>query len=194
MVLREVIAMTNTPLKVNTLEEYLNFDDGTDHRYELEDGVLVEMPPGTGKHEAIITLLLVQFFLEIQKMGLPLQPRPNGTEVLTNKQPRRPDVCIITNEQAKNIERSSAILKTPPPLLVEVVSPESVERDYIQKTSEYAAISVGEYWIVDPLENKVTVCLFDQGSYTQTVFTNNQKIISQLFPELILTVEQLLLA
>ncbi|AUT04542.1 hypothetical protein CLI64_27810 [Nostoc sp. CENA543] len=186
--------MTKTPLKVNTLEEYLNFDDGTDHRYELEDGVLLEMPPGTGKHEAIITLLLIRFFLEIQKMGLPLQPRPNGTEVLTNKQPRRPDVCVITNEQAKSIERTSAILTTPPPLLVEVVSPESVERDYIQKTAEYAAIGVSEYWIVDPLENKVTVCVLEAGSYKQTIFIGNQKIISPLFLELNLTVEQLLIA
>jgi len=70
----EAIAMTKTPIKISTLEEYINFDDGTDKRYELEDGVLVEMPPGNGKHEAIITLLVVRFFLEIQKMGLPLQP------------------------------------------------------------------------------------------------------------------------
>jgi Uma2 family endonuclease len=186
--------MTKTPIKIATLEDYLNFDDGTDKRYELEDGVLVEMPPGTGKHEAIITLLLVRFFLEIQKSGLPLQPRPNGTEVLTNKQLRRPDVCVITNEQAQSIESTSAILKTAPPLIVEVVSPESVDRDYNQKTSEYAAIGVMEYWIVDPLENKLTVCLLDQGSYKQTVFTGNQQIVSQIFPQLTLNTQQVLSA
>ncbi|MEH1852800.1 MAG: Uma2 family endonuclease [Nostoc sp.] len=182
--------MTKTPIKISTLEEYINFDDGTDKRYELEDEVLVEMPPGTGKHESIITLLLVRFFLEIQKMGLPLQPRPNGTEVLTNKQLRRPDVCVITNEQAKSIETTSAILKTAPPLLVEVVSPESIDRDYNQKTSEYAAMGVVEYWIVDPLENKITVCLLNQSSYKQTVFIEDQRIVSQTFPELTLTAQQ----
>ncbi|MEH2231959.1 MAG: Uma2 family endonuclease [Nostoc sp.] len=182
--------MTKTPIKISTLEEYINFDDGTDKRYELEDGVLLEMPPGTGKHEAIITLLLVRFFLEIQKMGLPLQPRPNGTEVLTNKQLRRPDICVITNEQAKSIETTSAILKTAPPLLVEVVSPEFIDRDYNQKTSEYAAMGVVEYWIVDPLENKVTVCLLNQSSYKQTVFIEDQRIISRTFPKLTLTTQQ----
>ncbi|MEH1781872.1 MAG: Uma2 family endonuclease [Nostoc sp.] len=182
--------MTKTPIKISTLEEYINFDDGTDKRYEIEDEVLVEMPPGTGKHEAIITLLLVRFFLEIQKMGLPLQPRPNGTEVLTNKQLRRPDVCVITNEQAKSIETTSAILKTAPPLLVEVVSPESIDRDYNQKTSEYAAMGVVEYWIVDPLENKIIVCLLNQSSYKQTVFIEDQRIVSQTFPELTLTAQQ----
>ncbi|MEH2333729.1 MAG: Uma2 family endonuclease [Nostoc sp.] len=112
------------------------------------------------------------------------------TEVLTNKQPRRPDICVITNQQAQSIESTSAILKTAPPLLVEVVSPESVDRDYNQKTSEYAAIGVVEYWIVDPLKNKVTVCLLDNGSYKQTVFTGNQLIISQTFAGLTLTAQQ----
>lgn len=107
------------------------------------------MPPGTGKHEAIITILLVRFFLEIQKMGLPLQPRPDGTEVLTNKQLRRSDVCVIINEEAKSIESTSAILKTAPLLLIEVANPESIDRDYNQKTSEYAAMGVVEYWIVN---------------------------------------------
>ncbi len=182
--------MTKAPIKISTLEEYINFDDGTDKRYQLEDGILVEMPPGTGKHEAIITLLLVHFFLEIQRMGLSLQPRPNGTEVLTNKQLRRPDICVITNQQAQSIESTSAILKTAPPLLVEVVSPESVDRDYNQKTSEYATIGVVEYWIVDPLKNQVTVCLLDNSSYKQTVFIENQQIISQTFVELTLTAQQ----
>lgn len=29
-----------------TLNEYLDYDDGTDARYELEDGILVEMGAG----------------------------------------------------------------------------------------------------------------------------------------------------
>ena len=33
-----------------TLQEFLEFDDGSDRRYELVDGVLVEMNLGTGKH------------------------------------------------------------------------------------------------------------------------------------------------
>jgi hypothetical protein len=47
------------------------------------------MPPGTGNHEAIITFVLFQFILEKQRMGLTLEPRSNGVEVVTQKQPRR---------------------------------------------------------------------------------------------------------
>ncbi|MEO0803719.1 MAG: Uma2 family endonuclease, partial [Cyanobacteria bacterium J06642_2] len=35
----------STSSKTMTLAEYLTFDDGTDTRYELVDGVLVAMPP-----------------------------------------------------------------------------------------------------------------------------------------------------
>ena len=72
--------MAVTPVKL-TFEEYLAYDDGTDKRYEFEDGELLEMPPATGLHEAIITFLLIRFYLEIQRLGLPLQVRPSGTEV-----------------------------------------------------------------------------------------------------------------
>ncbi|MBD2680697.1 Uma2 family endonuclease [Nostoc paludosum FACHB-159] len=67
---------------------------------------------------------------------------------------------------------------------------ESIDRDYNQKTCEYAVMGVVEYWIVDTLENKVTVCLLNQGSYKQTVFIPHQRIVSQTFPELTLTIQQ----
>ncbi|WP_257236746.1 Uma2 family endonuclease [Nostoc sp. 'Peltigera malacea cyanobiont' DB3992] len=51
-------------------------------------------------------------------------------------------------------------------------------------------MGVVEYWIVDPLENKVTVCLLNQSSYKQTVFIEDQRIISRTFPELTLTAQQ----
>lgn len=183
--------MAKTPLKL-TFEEYLTYDDGTDKRYEFEDGELLEMPPATGKHEAIITFLLVRFYLEIQRLGLPLQVRPSGTEVQTPGQGRRPDLSVITNEQAESIQNTTAILQTPPLLVVEVVSPESVDRDYNRKTNEYAATGILEYWIVDPIEKKVSVLLLVGQNYKTTVLTGIQRIVSPLFAELTLTTEQVL--
>ncbi len=54
------------------------------------------MPPGTGNHEAIITFVLFQFILEKQRLGLTLEPRSNGIEVMIKKQPRCPDVLVVT--------------------------------------------------------------------------------------------------
>jgi Uma2 family endonuclease len=77
---------------------------------------------------------------------------------------------------------------------VEIISPESIKRDYRYKRSEYAALAIPEYWIVDPLENKVTVLIWEEGFYEESVFIGSQPIQSVAFPELMLTVEQILSA
>jgi Uma2 family endonuclease len=42
-----------------TLEDYLSYDNGTDTRYKLVDGVLVEMPPKSTLKTQITAFLLV---------------------------------------------------------------------------------------------------------------------------------------
>ncbi len=191
---------TTAPIDLNsfqlyTFEEYLNYDDGTDRRYELEDGILIEMPPASDIHEAIITFLLFCFRDEIQRLKLDWQPRPSGTGVRTSsKKSRLPDLIVMTPEQRESIQGKSAVLEVPPKLVVEVVSNESVKRDYEKKPIEYANLFIPEYWIVDPIKNKVTVFLLNDYSYQQAVFTGNQRIFSQTFPGLNITVAEVLAA
>jgi len=122
--------------RLYTFEEYLTYDDGTDKRYELEDGVLLEMPPASDLHEAIITFLLIRFYLEIQRLGLDWQVRPGGTGVRTSvKKSRLPDLIVMTEEKRQSIQGKSAVLELPPLLIIEVVSAESVKRDYQKKST-----------------------------------------------------------
>ena len=44
-----------------TLQEFLTYDDGTDIRYELEDGVLVEMGAETPLNPRIAAMLMFLF-------------------------------------------------------------------------------------------------------------------------------------
>ncbi|MEZ2313466.1 MAG: Uma2 family endonuclease, partial [Microcoleus sp.] len=53
---------TTTATRKLTLEEYLVYDDGTDTKYELIDGELVEMPPESDRNNLISLYLLVEFF------------------------------------------------------------------------------------------------------------------------------------
>lgn len=176
-----------------TLEEYLTYDDGTDQRYELDEGYLILMPPATGRHEVIAGLLLTYFSQAIQHQGLDLYASANGVEFLTRpQQPRKPDVCLISRQQTEQIWLVSAILSTPPVLAVEVVSPESVKRDYQIKLREYAQAGVPEYWIVDPLQEKVTVLLLRNGDYLAQEFVGDEVVRSQLFPNWTIKVEQML--
>lgn len=180
--------------KLYTFEEYLNYDDGTDRRYELVDGRLELINPPTIRHLLISDMIRDIFKAEISRMNLPwLCFQETGVRTGWRKS-RLTDVCVVLQEQAIEFLDKSAVFQTPPLLVVEVVSPESVQRDYRYKRSEYAAAEIPEYWIVDPILNQVCVLRLDEGLYEETVFTGNQEIVSQLFPELTLTVERILAA
>lgn len=186
--------MINTATRRLTFEEYLSYDDGTDNHYELEDGVLILMNPPRVEHFLIAKFLEQKLDSEIQRLSLPwLTFRETGVRTGFSKS-RLTDLCVVTKEQTQELLGQSAVFQTTPLLIVEVVSPESILRDYRFKRSEYAAIAVPEYWIVDPLDAKVTLLRWEEGWYEETVLIGNQAIVSPTLPELALTVEQILTA
>jgi Uma2 family endonuclease len=83
---------------------------------------------------------------------------------------------------------------SPPLLVVEVVSPKQENRDYRYKRTEYAARGIAEYWIVDPLAQKVTILEWIEGLYEEKVYMGDSKIESSIFENLELTVDRLLQA
>lgn len=191
-----------------TFEEYLRYDDGTDTRYELVDGELVAMSLGTGRHGRIIKFLDDALNVEIQKSGLDWTSQrltvgiqsPRGYRWDTC---RIPDITVLTQEQWLDMDNREAVVlahQSPPKLVVEVVSPSTQTEDYRAKWVEYSALDIAEYWIVDPIQNMVTICVLDQGRYQDTVYQGGDSlqegkhIASPTFPNLDLTANQILAA
>jgi Uma2 family endonuclease len=186
--------MVTAPQQLFSFEEYLIYDDGTDNRYELVDGKLELMNPPTFKHILIAKFLENQIDGEIRRLSFPwLCFREAGIRTGWRKS-RLADLYVVTIDQVTEFLDQSAICQTPPLLAVEIISPESIKRDYRFKRSEYAALAIPEYWIVDPLENKVTVLIWEDGFYEESIFTGAEQIKSLAFSELKLTVEQILSA
>lgn len=184
--------MVQTSKRLYTFEEYLTYDDGTDQRYELVDGELVEVPPPRGRHAKIARFLFKQFDGEIERLGLPcITSWDIGVRTAVNRS-RLPDLVIITQEQEQAILDVSAVVQTPPLLAVEIVSESNSSTDYRYKRSEYAVRGIPEYWIVDSFQSKVTVLLLVEGLYEAQEFTGNEQIVSPTFPELALAVAQVL--
>src|SRR5919199_415712 len=136
------LVMTQTPLKNLTFEEYLTYDDGTDNRYELVDGELVMVPLPTAEHSDVIDLLCDAFREQIHLQNQPWKvKRDAGVYIGKNpdtgkERSRTPDVCVMTAAQwaeLKEDKRAAAVLRTPPLLVVEVVSPGSKKIDYESK-------------------------------------------------------------
>lgn len=179
-----------------TFEEYLTYDDGTDTRYELVDGELVEMPPEADENSELTRFL----FIELLK-HFPFQMISyKETEIEVSGRQARcrlPDLIVHSAESKAalaNKSRGTITRDMPPPaLVIEVVSPgvNNRIRDYRHKHTEYAARCIIEYWIVDPQELQVTVCQWSDGAYEDRVFKGINPIESNVVPGFALTVEQI---
>ncbi len=186
--------MLDTATQRLAFADYLAYNDGTDNRYELVDGRLLLMNSPRVEHFLIAKFLERQLDAEIERRSLPwLTFREAGVRTGFNKS-RLTDLCVVTQAQAEELLGQAAVFQTPPQLVVEVVSPDSVARDYRYKRSEYAALGVPEYWIVDPLETQITRLLWDEGLYEETVLTGDRAIPSTIFPDLALTVDRVFAA
>ncbi|GAB1541931.1 hypothetical protein NUACC21_46040 [Scytonema sp. NUACC21] len=184
--------MAQSLSRLISFEEYLALPDN-DNRYEWVNGELICMAPPTGQHADIVEFLVDALRGEIKRLGLDWVVRPGNVGIRTvETKSRLPDVCVITGEQRQAIKTVAAVLRTPPPLVVEVVSESTKNVDYRAKRSEYAAVGIPEYWIVDPMENKVIVLTLMEGFYEEVVFTGTQTIQSQVFQELNLTCDSVL--
>ncbi len=175
-----------------SFEEYLKYNDGTDNRYELFDGELILMNPPTGLHALIIFGISEILMTEIRRQNLPwIALQMFGVRTAWRRS-RLPDLCVTTLARANELREVSAVLDSGALLVVEVVSPDSVKTDYRFKRTEYAAAGIPEYWIIDPILNKVSILQLVEGLYEETEYQGGEVLRSPLFPELPITANQIL--
>jgi Uma2 family endonuclease len=195
--------MTVATQKRMSLETFLSYDDGTDIRYELEDGVLVEM----GAESPINTWIAVFLTFAFRDLGLPVYRF--GIKHLIQVDSayvtaRDPDLVIHSEDSATALadgrKESCLRLNEPNPLLViEMVSPgiessDNYQRDYAQKPKEYATRGIGEMWQVDEGRLWVRVGTLTDRAYVFATFQGDDVIISPTFPGLKLTAAEVLRA
>jgi Uma2 family endonuclease len=184
-----------------TLEEYLTYDDGTDTRYELADGVLVPMGTENPINPQIAGFLFAVFL----SLGIPHYRLVIGHQLEVSSMyatARQPDLLVHSEASEAAITQDGKLLRCdrPAPLLVvEVVSSsdtdkKSRDRDYREKRLEYEMRGILEYWIIDPVAAVVIILTLNRAKYQEQRFTQHQRLNSPLFPDLNLTAEQVLRA
>lgn len=191
----QMVATTSTNI---SFDKYLSYDDGTNKNFELVEGNLVEMPPASFLHSDIIDFIadLIKAIAREQKLDIKVKTGDVGIRTGLNSS-RIPDISVIDGQIWQSYRRDqSAIIEGNLMLAVEVVSPgaEQIERDYTKKVVEYQEIGIAEYWIVDPIEERISILVLEKGSYCQTVFRGNDAIASSIFPQLKVTVQEILSA
>ncbi|MEH2306515.1 Uma2 family endonuclease [Nostoc sp.] len=200
--------MTQALRKLVTFNEFVaQYPDNPQRRYELHDGVIVEMVQPTGDHEEVTGFLATKITLEYGRLNLPyFIPKTVFVKPFENESAYSPDVLLLNQPNLINEplwqKTSTVSFAVSIPLVVEVVST-NWRDDYHKKYADYEEMGIPEYWIVDyaalgsrefigkPKQPTILVCCLEEGEYLINKFRGNDRIQSPTFPELNLTAEQI---
>jgi Uma2 family endonuclease len=136
-----------------TEEQYLRLTDQTNRLIEFTEGSVEVLPMPTRTHQAISRYLFLAFLASVERVGGTVFYAPLRVRVAPNRF-REPDLVLLLDV---NDPRNQNAFWLGADLVVEIVSPDDVERDTVIKRADYAAAGIPEYWIVHPAEATITV-------------------------------------
>lgn len=196
--------------KLYSFDEFINwYSENSAVRYELHDGIIIEMPKPKGKHSNLTGSLIEQLLIiirQINKGGIWTIPRESIVKPLGEKSGYEPDIIVLDQEvlgeesrwESESIIQNADSVK----LIVEVVST-NWRDDYYNKLRDYEEMGIKEYWIIDyaalgarkfignPKHPTIFVCNLEDGEYQMIPFTGNTPIISPTFPQFNLSAQQI---
>ena len=143
-------------------EEFLDWAD-EDTLAEWVDGEIVMTSPASLKHQDIMGFLhlVCGLYVQVNNLGKIILP---PFQMKLPRSGREPDMLFVKKERLGLLGNS--FIRGPADLVVEIISPESVERDRENKFVEYAAGGVREFWFLDSTRNVAEFYLLDgQGQF-----------------------------
>ena len=150
-----------------TYADYLNWQF-TELVELLRGKIMRRMSAPTDRHQALVGALHAHFYHALRRQ--PCQVRVAPYDVRLPKRGSladaaiytvvQPDICIIC-DPAK-IEPRGCL--GAPDLIVEIISPRTAARDWQDKFDLYEEAGVGEYWIVLPQDNDISVFVLDEAT------------------------------
>lgn len=148
-----------------SFEDFLEQYDGV--RCEWVDGKVELMSPVSNLHQKIdvFLLTLINFYVVKHDLGTVY----NQTFLMrlpSRRSGREPDILFVAKVREHLIRDN--FFDGAGDFVVEIISPESVERDRFTKFAEYEAAGIGEYWIIDGWKKEILFYQLDEtGRYQQ---------------------------
>lgn len=170
-----------------TFEEFLSAFDGY-HAEWMPNGHVEIHRMGTSATHIILIQWLVRLlgdYLNFEQSGQVFSE--SLVQRLSPDLPaREPDIVVVLNENLNRIQ--STYLDGAADIVIQVVSPESIERDYGTKFREYEQGGVREYWLIDPERLIADVYeLSENGRYRRRPLDSEGRITSGLLSKFALS-------
>ena len=142
-----------------TIEYIYALPDG--ERAELIDGQIYYMAPPNTRHQRILNYINTEINMYIRKNNGECEVFPAPFAVFLNDDDMNyvePDISVICDKN----KISDKGCQGAPDWVIEIISPSSRAMDYFTKLFQYQKSGVREYWIVDPIKQRVTVYFFEK--------------------------------
>ncbi|MBE9009863.1 Uma2 family endonuclease [Pseudanabaenaceae cyanobacterium LEGE 13415] len=194
-----------------TFDQFIEwYPENSEVRYELHQGVIVEVPKPRGPHSYVAGFVNAELSFEIRRLNVPYAiPKECIVRSADRDSAYEPDGIVLDKQATVNEPRwnKSSVIENGASikLIIEVVST-NWRDDYFKKFADYEALGIQEYWIVDyaaiggrrflgnPKQPTLFVCSLEDGEYEMQAFRGDDRILSPTFPELTLTAAQIFAA
>lgn len=142
-----------------TIEYIYALPDG--ERAELIDGQIYYMAPPNTRHQRMLNYINTEINMYIRKNNGECEVFPAPFAVFLNDDDMNyvePDISVICDKN----KISDKGCHGAPDWVIEIISPSSRAMDYFTKLFQYQKSGVREYWIVDPIKQRITVYFFEK--------------------------------
>lgn len=160
-----------------TEEQYLLLSNQTNRLLEYTDGYIEVLPMPTDKHQVILEYLFLGLRAVVHALGGKVLFAPLRIQIRPGKF-REPDLLMVLDASDPRRQNEYWLGAD---LVMEIVCPDRPARDTEEKPHDYAEASIPEYWIINPLNDTITVLVLDGEAYIEHgVFQRGERAISRL--------------
>jgi len=184
-----------TPILPISSDSYISADEYMEHYahdfYEWVDGEVYPMAPVADNHDELAAYCQDMFraYFALRPIGR-VKEAPFVLRLDSMKAYREPDLMVILNNNPGQFTDTAMV--GPADICVEIISLESVDRDYGKKFVEYEAGGVKEYWLFDPIRAEARFHRLNaEGRYQSQPLDADGNYESPLLPGLKIHVETL---
>ena len=173
--------MLHAPPRVGYADLLTMPEDG--RRYEIHGGELVVVPSPLLQHQ-VATLRIYTALDEYRRRAGGLAVAAPLDIVFDEYDVVQPD-CVFFRAERLHLLDPNAVTRAAPDIVVETLSPTTAAIDRGRKKRTFERYGVPEYWIVDPVHQRIEVFALEERAYRRAqVATAGDTVRSVLLPDL----------
>jgi Uma2 family endonuclease len=164
-------------------EEFITIDSNTNDYLEFMDGIIYCQASPSTEHQSIVGGIYLSFGNYLK--GKECKPFVSPFDIIFKNEAEihrvQPDISIICDKSGLNENNYVGV----PKLVVEVLSPSTMSKDFIKKMDLYMRFGVKEYWIVSPRNKEVQIFVLQDNLYSEMIsFKESEILQSVIFSDL----------